>query len=210
MGGALPGPGQHRAALALMQAAVEAQPHLYAYAEAHLLPAETLSAGGLHPVSAYTRMTGPLPSESLSVPGDFRLVPLAEVGDPEVRLAAQRTSSDRIGHTHVPPEAGQPGFGGSDDTLGRLAYDARGGPAGLCRAWLNGQEVTLGTPGIRPDARGTGLRRALLLAVCEAARAAGATQLTLEAWGDTEAERAQDEALGLLIRDFTPIYASVP
>jgi len=210
MGGAFSGPAQQEASLALIRRAVETQPHLYAYAEEHLLPAETLCAAGLHPVSAYTRMTGPLPAGTPAVPDGFQLVSLAEVGDPGDLVAGQQTYSDHIGHTHVLPGAGQPGFGGSDDTLGRLAYDARGVPAGLCRASLRGQEVTLGTPGVRPDARGTGLREALLLSVFAAARTAGATHLSLEAWGDTEEERIWDEALGLLTRDFTPIYAAVP
>lgn len=210
LGGAFSGGAQQEAGLALIRRAVETQPHLYAYAEEHLFPAETLRAAGLRPVGAYTRMTGPLPLGTPAVPDGFRLVPLAEVSDPGDLVAAQRTYSDRIGHTHVPDDAGQPGFGGSDDPLGRLAYDARGVPAGLCRASLTGQEVTLGTPGVRAEARGTGLRETLLLSVFVAARTAGATHLSLEAWGDTEAERAQDEALGLLIRDFTPIYAAVP
>lgn len=210
MGGAFPGPAQHEAVLALFQVALSVQPQLYAHAEAHLLPAETLGAAGLHPVSAYTRMTGPIPQVSPAVPDSFVIVPLSEVGGPEDRLTAQRTYSARIGHTHVPDEAGQPGFGGCDDTLSRLAYDASGVPAGICRAWLEGEEAALGTPGLRSDLRGTGLRRALLLSVCQAAWSAGATRLTLDAWGDTEAEREEDEALSLMIESLTPIYASVP
>ena len=113
----------------------------------------------------------------------------------------------------MPDEAGLPDAFGTDDTLGRLAYDAAGVPAGICRASLEGDQLYLGTPGVRPDARDSdardsGLRRALLLSVCGAARAVGATQLTLDAWGDTPQERAEDEALGLQTDEFTPIYAA--
>lgn len=210
MGGAFPGPEQDAAALALMMAAQAVHPHLYAYAEAHLLPAAALEAAGLRRVSAYTRMTGPVPTPMTPVLDGFRIVPLSEVHGPQDRLTAQRMYSDRIGHTHVPDEAGQPGFGDSDETLGRLAHDGSGVPAGLCRAWLAGDTLSLLTPGVRPDLRDTGLRRALLLRVCQAARAAGATRLELDAWGDTEAERAEDEALGLSVQTQTPIYSSLP
>ncbi|CAM3927615.1 hypothetical protein [Deinococcus frigens] len=63
---------------------------------------------------------------------------------------------------------------------------------------------------MRPDLRHTGLRRALLLSVCQAARAAGAVHMQLDAWGDTDAERAEDEALGLSVKIETPIYSSMP
>lgn len=209
MGGAFPGSRQHEAALALLRVAVAAQPHLYAYAEPHLLPAATLEAANLRPAGAYTRMTGPLPEVLPEAPDGYRIVALSEVGEPQDRLLAERTYSDRIGHTQVPFEAAEPNFGGSDDTLGRLAYDASGLPAGLCRVSLNGEVAVLGTPGVRPGARGGELRRALLLSACRAARAAGATHLKLEAWGDTETERAEDEALGLVVEVLTPIHATI-
>lgn len=209
MGGAFPGPVQHETAVALIKAALATQSHLYAYAEAHLLPEETLKIAGLHLISAYTRMTGPLPSTFPVVPDGFKIVPLWEVGRLEDRFAAEQTYSDRIGHTLVTAEAVQPDVGGTDDRLGRLAYDASGVPAGVCRASLQGEEVLLETPGVRPDARGTGLRQTLLLSVSAAARAAGATRLVLEARGDTAVERAEDEALGLGLEEYTPIYSSV-
>lgn len=211
MGGAFPGPVQYETVVALIRAALATKRHLYAYAEAHLLPEEALNTAGLHPISAYTRMTGSLPSTSPVVPDGFTIVSLSEVGELGQRLAAEQTYSDRIGHTLVTAEAVQPDVGGTDDTLGRLAYDASGVPAGICRVSVQGEQAALETPGVRPDARarGAGLRRALLLSVCEAARAAGATHVVLEARGDTEAEREEDEALGLTIEAWTPIYSSV-
>ncbi|WP_425148255.1 hypothetical protein [Deinococcus sp.] len=89
-----------------------------------------------------------------------------------------------------------------------MAYDPSGAAVGICRVWRDGEKVSLTTPGVQAAARGRGLRRALLLSVCQAGRAAGATRVTLEAWGDTPEERAEDEALGLEIDDFTPIYAA--
>jgi hypothetical protein len=204
IGGAFTGKQQHEAALALIRAALAAQPKLYAYAEAHLLPRESLEAAGLHQISAYTRMSGLLPTLPPEIPHGFKIVSLTEVEETQDRLLAQQTYSDRIGHTHVPVEVMEPNFGGSDDTLSQLAYDAAGAPVGICRVTLSGKQASLGTPGVHP----TGLRRALLLAACQAARMAGAKQLVLEAWGDTETERLEDEALGFRLEESTPIYAS--
>lgn len=205
MGGAFPDAEQDRAAQALIQAARTYQPQLYAYADSAFLPLAALKAVGFRYAGAYTRMTGPLPTQVPESSNGFNLVPLSEVGHSQDRLAAQRMYSDRIGHTHVPDDAGQPGFLGSDDALGRLAYDPSGRPAGLCRGWLDGETLAVGAPSVRPDFRNTGLRRALLLSICQAARIVGAMQLEMDAWGDTRAERAEDEALGLGVEVETPI-----
>lgn len=212
LGGALPGPAQQAAALVLLRAALDAQPRLYAYAEAHLWPAAALVAAGLREVSAYARLTGPVPRSLAglvaSVPAGVRIVPLSQVGSLDEQLAAQRYYSDRIGHTAVTPEGVQELIAVTDAGLGRLAYDAAGLPAGLCRVSLDGLAASLGSPAIRPDLRGGGLRRALLLSVCAALAAVGVTSLTLDTWGDTPGERAEDLALALQVSAFTPIYAS--
>ena len=180
MGGAFPGQSQQAVALALLSAALAAQPQLYAYAETHLLPAEALEAAGLRPVSAYTRMTGPLPTLPPAVPEGFRIVPLADVASLEDRMTAQQTYSDMIGHTFVPPEFVLPGAGSCDEALSRLAYDAGGSAVGICRVWRDGEEVSCTTPGVLHRTRGSGLRRALLLSVCQAARVAGAVGINLQ------------------------------
>ena len=208
MGGAFPGPAQYAAALALLGAVLTAQPQLYAYAETHLLHTEMLEAAGLRRVSAYTRMSGPLPAALPTVPEGFRIVPLSDVESLLDRLAAQQTYSDLIGHTPVTDEALLSNVGGSDDALGRMAYDAAGVPAGICRVWLQSDLAKIGSPGVRPDARATMLRRALLLSACETARAAGATRIEIDAWGDTDTERTEDQELGLTIDELTPIYSS--
>ena len=159
-------------------------------------------------VSAYTRMSGPLPAALPTVPEGFRIVPLSDVESLQDRLAAQQTYSDLIGHTPVTDEALQSNVGGSDDALGRMAYDAAGVPAGICRVWPQGDLTKIGSPGVRPDARATMLRRALLLSACEAARAAGATRIEINAWGDTGTERTEDQESGLTIDELTPIYSS--
>ena len=208
MGGAFPGSGQQEAAVSLLQAALSVQPQLYAYAEANFLPAEALEAAGLHVFSAYTRMSGPLPTLPPDVPDGFKIIPLSEVTNTDDRMAAQHTYADRIGHTLFTAKDVAPGAGGCDDTLSRLAYDASRLPAGICRAWLDGERLAFSTPGVRLGVRDTKLRRALLLSVCGAARAAGATQLTLQAWGDTPEEQADDLALGLRLDERTDIYVS--
>ncbi|CAM3917439.1 hypothetical protein [Deinococcus frigens] len=93
MGGAFPGPDQNETALTLLLAALATQPHVYAYAKSHLLPAEVLEAAGLHRIGAYTRMIGPVSPLVPAVPNGFRAVPLSEVRSPQDRLAAQRTYS---------------------------------------------------------------------------------------------------------------------
>ena len=208
MGGVFPSSAQHQAAVTLLRAALNAQPQLYAYAEADFFSAEALDAAGLRPFSAYTRMSGPVFTLMPDVPDGFRIVAFSDVASLEDRLTAQQTYSDRIGHTQVRVQDVEPGAGGCDDTVSRLGYDASGVPAGICRAWLEGEHVSFSTPGVRPDARGTGLRRALILAVCGAARAVGATRLTLQAWGDMHRERADDLALGLHLDEEHPIYVS--
>ncbi|WP_420594719.1 hypothetical protein [Deinococcus sp.] len=208
MGGAFPGSAQQQAAIMLLQAALDAQPQLYAYAEADFLLAAALQAAGLRVFSAYTRMSGPLPTQSANVPDGFSIVALSKVTRLDDRMAAQLTYADRIGHTLFTAKDVASGAGGCDDTLSRLAYDASRLPAGICRAWLEGEQVSFSTPGVRLGVRETGLRQALILSVCEAARAAGATQLTLQAWGDTPEERADDLALGLDIEKEHPIYVS--
>jgi hypothetical protein len=210
MGGAFPGPNQHEAAQALLQAAVSAQPRLYGYAESDFLPEAALAAAGLHSVSAYTRMVGSLPELSPAVPEGFSIVPLKQVHDVGDRLIAQRTYSHRIGHTPVPDEAAQPDFAGTDDRLSRVAYSVNGVSVGICRVALTETQAALGTPGVALTVQRSGLRRALLLSALEAARSAGATQVVLEGWGDTVMEREEDEALGLTVEAVTPIYSSVP
>ena len=208
VGGALVGPFQTEAAVALLTAARKAQPTLYAYGEAHLLPAEALEASGLRVVGAYTRMAGPPPTQLPDAPGGFLIVSLSEVDSLPDRLLAQQSYSDLIGHTHVTAESVQPGAGGSDDRLSRLAYDAAGVPAGICRVRLEGDLANIGSPGVRPDLRTTRLRRALLLSASQAARSAGATRIQLDAWGETQRDRAEDQELGLEIEESTPIYSS--
>ncbi len=208
VGGAFPGPAQQEAATMLIRAALAAQPRLYAYAEAHLLPCSSLEIAGLVPVAAYLRRSGPLPVLAPEIPDGYTVVAMSEITDTALRLAAQRTYSDRIGHTHVTPASAEPNAGGSDDTLSRIAFNSSGEAVGLCRATLSGEQVSFGTPGIRPDARETGLRRSLTLAVCQAARIAGASRVATEGWGDTEDEQAEDQALGLEIEALTQIYSS--
>ncbi len=209
VGGAFPGPVQQEAATTLIRAALAEHPRLYAYAEAHLLPGSSLETVGLVPVAAYLRMSGPLPVLAPEVPAGYSIVALSEVGDMVLRRAAQQTYSDRIGHTYVTSASTEPNAGGSDDALSRIAFNALGEAVGICRAALSGEQISFGTPGVRPDARGTGLRRALTLAVCQAARVAGALRMVAEGWGDTEDEQAEDRALGLSIEERTSIYSSV-
>lgn len=207
VGGALPGEHQAEVARLLLRAALDHAP-VYAYAEAERLPAEALSAAGFREVSAYLRLSGLVPDERPVVPEGFRIVPLSEVTSLADRWAAQESYADQLGHTPTSEKAIMPNAGGSLDALGRLAYDPDGRPAGVCRATLDGEQASLGTPGVRTDLRGSGLRRALLLSVCQAVRAAGATRLSLEAWGDAPRDTDADLALGLSLDERTPIYLS--
>lgn len=208
MGGAFPVDGQDEAALNLLQAALAAQPRLYAYAEDHLLPAKALQQAGFRAVSAYMKAVGPLPTERPGALHGYTLKPLAQVSDLQERLTAQETYADQIGHTPTTEQAVQPGAGGSDETLGWLAYDDTGEAVGIMRVWRDAETISMSTPGVHPRHRATGLRRALILSACQSAHQAGASQLVLESWGDTEEQRQEDLSLGLTQEILTPIYQS--
>ena len=207
MGGALPGPEQQGAALALLQAALGTEPRLYAYAEEHLWPLAALQAAGLRPVGAYARLSGPVPGGEVLVPEGFRLVPISEASAADI-LAAQRAYEHRIGHTHVTPEAAELITERNDLALSRLAYDASGEAVGLCWAQLYGGLAAVDSPAVCPDLSGSGLREALLRSVCAAVAQAGAVHLTLESWGDTERERAHDLSLGLEVEELNVMYGT--
>ncbi|MDO4264080.1 MAG: GNAT family N-acetyltransferase, partial [Deinococcus sp.] len=68
----------------------------------------------------------------------------------------------------------------------------------------------LTTPAVRPNARGSGLREAMLAWVCARAKARGLHHMTLESWGDSNSDQSWDAGLGLTLQVRTPIYASVP
>ncbi|NTY01713.1 hypothetical protein [Deinococcus sp. JMULE3] len=97
---------------------------------------------------------------------------------------------------------------GSDDTVSHVALDASGQGVGICRAWLDGDTLTIGSPGVHPAWRHTTLRHALLRATCDAARERGARGLIMQAWGDTPAETQADAELGLTAATVTPIHLS--
>ncbi|WP_221089038.1 hypothetical protein [Deinococcus aquaedulcis] len=207
LGGTLVGTEQQEAARLLLTAAQATGP-LYAYADEALLPASALQALGWREVGAYAQLSGPLPKEVPLTLDGVTLLPLADLPDLAQRLAAQRTYADRIGHTFATEADVQPGAGGVNEDLSRVALAPSGQPLGICRAWLDGHELAVGSPGVHPDWRAGPLRRALLLAVCQAARPAGTTTLIVDTWGDTPEERADDLALGLSVRTYSPIYAT--
>lgn len=206
LGGVAPGEQQHDAALALLSAAQRTRPQLYAYAEPHLLPESALHVLGWGIAGQYTGWHGPLPVQAGAVPTGITLHALSQLDLPG-RMAAQRTYADRIGHTVFTEADVQPGAGGANEHVSRVALTLRGEAIGVCRAWLDGPELSFSSPGVHADWRGTSLRSALLLSVCRAARSLGATYLTMQAWGDTPDEHAQDLALGLHVTAQTPIYA---
>ncbi|GHF99782.1 hypothetical protein GCM10017783_09870 [Deinococcus piscis] len=207
MGGVWTEQERGEVALALLRSALAEQPLLYAYADETHWPVQALSDAGLSPVSAYLQRSGPLPQLHLEIPTGFRLLPLSEVSDPADRWAAQEGYSDLIGHTHVTAEATAPNAAGSDDTLGCLAYSPQGTAVGVCRVWQEADGISLTTPAVRPEARGIGLREAMLAWVCARARRRGLHHITLESWGDSEADQAWDAGLGLTLKVHTPIYA---
>ena len=206
LGGPLPGPDHERVALALLAVTLETQPHTFAYAEAERFSEVVLRSAGLFPVSAYREMTGPLPPGLPVIPAGYRLVPLAQVQDMDVRLAAQRAYLDQPGHTPATAADVVPNAHGSDDRLGWLAFSSAAEAVGTIRGWLEGETLSVGNPGVHAAHRHTELRQALLLASCQAAGALGATALRLQSWGETERSWQADEALGLHSEVITPIY----
>ena len=84
--------------MALLQAAPEQQPRLYAHADEAYWPTSALKAVGLKPNSAYIPRSGKIPTLSFPVPMGFKLVALSEVSSLLERWQAQEGYSDLIGH----------------------------------------------------------------------------------------------------------------
>lgn len=208
MGGALPGLEQREAATALARTARQVVGRAYAFAEPHLFPAEALEAAGYRVAGFYRVLSGPTPTGVAQAPGELRLLHLSAVPDLSTRVAGLATYQDRIGHHTPVAEHAQDGAGGSDPALSLIALDADGQAAGLCMAGVSGGEAQIGSPGVRPDLRATGLRRALLLGVCTLVRERGLERIRLESWGDTVEELADDLALGLRREAETAIYSA--
>jgi len=208
VGGALFGPWHLEAATALAREARQAAERVYAFGDGALFSPESLEAAGYREVAAYRLLAGPTPRGAAPVPEGLRLLPLAEVTDPALRLDALATSEDRIGHHAVTPEAAADGAGGFDPHLSLIALDARGQAAGICRAAPEDGYARIDAPGVRLDLRGSGLRLALLLEVCARVQARGLRHVSVEGWGDTPEELAQDLALGLGVEIENPIYAA--
>jgi hypothetical protein len=210
LGGARPGPQQAEVAAALLRAASATGTPLSAYADDTLLPGHVLQTLGWEQAGQYTEWRGPLPTLDTSVPAGLRVLPLAAVSDLTVRREAQGTYADRLGHTLVSDADIVPGAHEADDRVGHIALDGAGRGVGICRAWLDGDTLTVGSPGVHPDLRHTALRHALLRATCDAARLHGAQRLVMQAWGDTPAATQADTDLGLQAVTVTPIYLSRP
>lgn len=208
VGGALPGADGLEAASALAQAARETAGRAYAFADGSLLSAEALRAAGFREVAAYRLLAGPTPTGQAPAPEGFRLLPLAEVPDPALRLDALAAYEDRIGHHAVSPQAAADGAGGFDSHLSLIALDAGGQAAGICRAAVEDGYARIDAPGVRPDLRASGLRAALLLGVCARVQERGLEHVSVEGWGDTPEELAADLALGLGVEIENPIYAA--
>ncbi|GGR48052.1 hypothetical protein GCM10008959_06560 [Deinococcus seoulensis] len=210
LGGARPGPRQAEVAAALLRAASASGTPLSAYADDSLLPGSTLRTLGWQHAGQYTEWHGPLPTPEMSVPAGLRVLPLAAVSALTVRREAQGTYADRLGHTLVSDTDIVPDAHGADDRVGYIALDGAGRGVGICRAWLDGDTLTVGSPGVHPDLRHTALRHALLRATCDAAHLQGVQRLVMQAWGDTPAETQADTDLGLQAVTVTPIYLSRP
>lgn len=208
VGGALFGPWHLEAATALAREARQVAGRVYAFADGALFSPESLEAAGYREVAAYRLLAGPTPTVTAAAPEGFRLLSLADVTEPALRLEALATYEDRIGHHAVTPEAAADGAGGFDPHLSLIALDAQGQAAGICRAAPEDGYARIDAPGVRLDLRVSGLRSALLLGVCARVRARGLQHVSVEGWGDTPGELAHDLTLGLGVEIENPIYAA--
>lgn len=208
VGGALPGPDHAETGAALARVAREMAGRAYAFADGSLFTAGALEVAGYREVAAYRLLAGETPTRAADVPAGLRLLPLADVPDPATRLDALTACQDRIGHHAVIPAAAADGAGGFDPHLSLIALDAGGRAAGLCRAAPEQGYARIDAPGVRADLRHTNLRTALLLGVCALARARGLKHVSVESWGDTPEELAQDLRLGLGVEIENPIYVA--
>lgn len=102
-------------------------------------------------MGAYRRLSGRVPYRHVDPPTGVRLLPLAEVPDPETRLQALRTYEDRVGHHAVTSEAAADGAGGFDSHLSVVAVDQLGRGVGVCRAAIEDGEARLDAPASPPS-----------------------------------------------------------
>lgn len=195
-------------ARSLLRAASASGAPLSAYADDALLPGDVLRTLGWQRAGQFTDWRGALPILDVPVPDGLRVLPLTGVPSLNLRRQAQAAYADRLGHTLVGDTDLTPDAHGSDDTVGYVALDASGRGVGICRAWLDGDTLTISSTGVHPALRHTTLRHALLRATCDAARERGARGLIMQAWGDTPAETQADATLGLTAATFTPIHLS--
>lgn len=195
-------------ARSLLRAASASGAPLSAYADDALRPGDVLRTLGWQRAGQFTDWRGALPILDVPVPDELRVLPLTGVPSLNLRRQAQAAYADRLGHTLVSEADIVADAHGSDDRISHVALNASGQGVGICRVWLEGDTLTVGSPGVHPALRRTGLRHALLRATCSAARARGARHLIMQAWGDTPAETQADAELGLTAATVTPIHLS--
>ena len=156
--------------------------------------ARTFLAGrGYEPVRWFTDMARPLPGAPAGSE-DGRAEPYDDAMDEELRRAHNAAFADHWGSTAQTPEAWADlvGARGNRKELWRVARDAGGHVLAYCLAgqWAEGSlYVTL--VGTRPEARGRGLARAVLLGTVAAAASAGEwgrIELTVDSASPTRAD----------------------
>jgi GNAT superfamily N-acetyltransferase len=154
-----------------------------------------LTGRGYEPVRWFTDMARPLPGTPVGGgSGDGRVEPYDDAMGEELRRAHNAAFADHWGSTARTPEAWADlaGARGNRKELWRVARDADGRVLAYCLAgqWAEGS-VYVSLVGTRPEARGRGLARAVLVGTVAAAASAGewaTIELTVDSASPTRAD----------------------
>jgi GNAT superfamily N-acetyltransferase len=167
-----------------------------------------LEASGFKEVAKYQRLESTeIHLERIEWPTGFTLQSFAETSSLDDLVAGLKLFEDIWGHHHVDPEGVAENLASYDPHDIWILKDQESQVSGLCRGTLSNGTAWIDAPGVRTDLRGQGLHRALLMRTLETLKARGAVRFTLESWGETAANSADDLEFGFLLAEETPIVA---
>ena len=209
-GGVPAHPERHDISLALLRGARVAAPDavLATFASDLYWEVSALEPLGFKTVAQYQRLQATAPHlEEVALPAGFTVSSYAETPDLEGLVAGLRCYEDMWGHHRVDPTQVAVVLSNYDPALIWLARDAVGGIAGVCRATLDDGKAWIDAPGVRSDARGSNLHRALIGQALHALSARDAKTFTLESWGESASNSADYLELGFTVLESEAIVA---
>ncbi len=209
-GGVPAHPKRHDISRALLRGARAAAPNavLATFASELYWAVSALEPLGFKAVAQYQRLQATAPRlEPVALPAGFAISSYADHPDLAGLVAGLRCYEDLWGHHRVDAKQVAAGLSNDDPALIWLARDALGNVAGVCRATLSDGQAWIDAPGVRSDSRNLNLHRALLGHALRELSARGATTFTLESWGESASNSADDLELGFEVLESEAIVA---